>query len=325
MDKKMLLIIFSVISLLIIGGYIYVSYNKLNNRIDLLEKEILNLTNENICKNNTNNREINNNSKISNDIDSEESIQMIPEIQEQFTAESQQELQQNISNTSSESQSLETTRNEVLDLEAKLKDVENLIQDDSNSQGELDYEVLDQQTTGRIDSILDDSTKYNSILNSNSNKQNSSEFDDLENVPNESNSELNDLINREAALDGTELEMHSNIIAENMSEDNVHSLEQINTSDQSLEDAKNIIEKTSNESFNDLNDNQSDKQEIEITVLREKYSHLKVKQLKEVCANNNLSQSGNKHAIIDRIIQNGLLDQLENSSNSVKLSENLTQ
>ena len=37
--------------------------------------------------------------------------------------------------------------------------------------------------------------------------------------------------------------MHSNIIAENMSEDNVHSLEQINTSDQSLEDAKNIIEK----------------------------------------------------------------------------------
>ena len=181
MDKKMLLIIFSVISLLIIGGYIYVSYNKLNNRIDLLEKEILNLTNENVCKNNTNNREINNNSKISNDIDSEESIQMIPEIQEQFTADSQQELQQNISNTSSESQSLETTRNEVLDLEAKLKDVENLIQDDSNSQGELDYEVLDQQTTGRIDSILDDSTKYNSILNSNSNKQNSSEFDDLEN------------------------------------------------------------------------------------------------------------------------------------------------
>ena len=40
MDKKMLLIIFSIISLLIIGGYIYVTYNKLTSKIKLLEKEL---------------------------------------------------------------------------------------------------------------------------------------------------------------------------------------------------------------------------------------------------------------------------------------------
>ena len=48
MDKKMLLIIFSIVSILIVGGYIYVSYNKLNKRIDLLEKEINDIKSDNI-------------------------------------------------------------------------------------------------------------------------------------------------------------------------------------------------------------------------------------------------------------------------------------
>ena len=58
MDKKMLLIIFSIVSILIVGGYIYVSYNKLNKRIDLLEKEINDIKSDNICRL-PNNREIN--------------------------------------------------------------------------------------------------------------------------------------------------------------------------------------------------------------------------------------------------------------------------
>ena len=51
----------------------------------------------------------------------------------------------------------------------------------------------------------------------------------------------------------------------------------------------------------------------------------KVKELKAICHEHGLSQTGNKNALIDRIIEEGVINQLENSSNSVELTENLTQ
>lgn len=330
MDKKMLLIIFSIVSILIIGGYIYVGYNKLNKRLDLLEKEISSVRSDNICKlPNKQTLSGNNNIESTKELEdlaeslSNEEFDLEEQCREQFINSNQQINNEINSNSTSESQSIETTRNEVEQLEDQLRNVENLLDNgDNTSEGVLNYELLDQKTTGRIDSILDDSDKYNSLVTQN--KNNSSEFDDLENVPNEDNSELNELIKRESG-NSPNLELNSNNIAENISEDNMRSLEQIETSNKSIEEAKQIIEKDSQESFHELNDDISDKQQIQESLIRNTYNLKKVKELKAICQEHGLSQTGNKNALIDRIIDEGVINQLENSSNSVELTENLTQ
>ena len=259
MDKKMLLIIFSIVSILIVGGYIYVSYNKLNKRIDLLEKEINDIKSDNICRlpNNSkmNHKDNNLNENTLSNLDDVNDPEK--ECREEFINNMESNQSESNSNTTSESQSIETTRNEVAELENELRNVENLLDEENNPDEQvLNYELLDQQTTGRIDSILDDSDKYNSIVTQN--KHNSSEFDDLENVPNENNSELNELIKKESES-SPGIELNSANIAENISEDQLESLEQIETSKKSIEEAKQIIEKNSEESFEDLNDTASDK------------------------------------------------------------------
>lgn len=323
MDKKMLLIIFSIVSVLIIGGYIYVSYNKLNKRIDLLEKEINSVKSDNICKLPKKEPLLEDKNTVSEQSITEEELHLEEQCREDFINSNQQVDTEINSDTTSESQSLETTRNEVEQLENQLRNVENLLDNgDNTSDGVLNYDLLDEKTTGRIDSILDDSDKYNSLVTQN--KHNSSEFDDLENVPNEDNSELNELIKQESGNSHT-LELNSNTIAENISQDNMESLEQIETSDRSIEEAKQIIEKNSQQSFEDLNDNVSDKQQIEESLIRSTYNSKKVKELKAICQENGLPQTGNKTALIDRLINEGVINQLENSSNSVELTKNLTQ
>jgi len=323
----MLLIIFSIVSILIIGGYIYVGYNKLNKRLDLLEKELSSVRSDNICRL-PNKQSVSEDKNIEStkeleESSSEEELALEEQCREQFINSNQQINSEINSNITSESQSIETTRNEVEQLENQLRNVENLLDNGENtSEGVLNYELLDQKTTGRIDSILDDSDKYNSLVTQN--KNNSSEFDDLENVPNEDNSELNQLIKQESG-NSHALELSSSNIAENISEDNMRSLEQIETSNKSIEEAKKIIENNSQQSFDDLNDNVSDKQQIEESLIRNTYNLKKVKELKAICQENGLSQTGNKNALIDRLIEEGVINQLENSSNSVELTENLTQ
>ena len=221
------------------------------------------------------------------------------------------------SNVSSESQSLETTQNEVQQLENELKNVEYLL-DENKTDTELNYDTLDKQTTGRIDSILDDSVRYSDMVGTG--KHTSSEFDDLENVPSDNNSELNELIKKES-ITAISLEQYSQNIAENSSTELLQSLEAIHSSSKDITEVVNTIENKSKDTFNNINDKQSDKQDIEISVIQKKFS---VKALRSICAKNSLSQSGTKIVLIERIIQNNLSDKLEKTSHSVKLTENLT-
>ena len=115
----------------------------------------------------------------------------------------------------STTRSITATRNEVLDLENQIKNVQEMIDNNEAENGVLNYDELDKNTAGRIDTILNDSDEYNNMLNSVEN--NSSEFDDLENVPDENNSELNELIKQESPHDNT-AELFSGNIGENISE-----------------------------------------------------------------------------------------------------------
>ena len=332
MDKKMLIMIFVVVSSLIITGYIYVSYSKLIEKIEELEKWRASGNNKSVLEkfendsgytsenDNTPSPLKENISKINNDnLAMSETININTHLETVNTV---------MSTSTSESQSVDAVRNEVEELENQLKNVEELIHTQSADEV-LNYDELDKQTSGRIDSILDDSNQYSNMLNSN--KNNSSEFDDLENVPNENNSELNQLIKQESLNDNT-LEMYSNNINENDSEDNLNSLEQLEnnvnmddiinheTNNDNLDNTE-TIEHTSQQSFDNINDETSDKQEIEISVIQKQFS---VKNLKKICVDNNLGISGNKTTLIERIIKNNLSHELENS-NITEKSENLTQ
>ncbi len=327
MDKKTLLIIFSVTSILIIGGYIYNGFNKLNKKIDLLEKELTTLKLENTCqlpkKINVGNQnkmdeelsKKNFSSSISNDTDiikTDREKVIVSNYQYKNTSEVNKSID---SDSTTTSESLTTTRNEVIDLENQLKNVQEMIDNNEVENGTLNYEELDRNTTGRIDTILNDSDEYNNMLNGN--KNNSSEFDDLENVP-ENNSELNELIKQESMVDNNE-ELFSVNVAENISESNMQSLEELKSNSLISED-KNIIENGS-ASFKEVNDQMSDKQDIEISVIEKRFN---VKQLKNICQSNNLPMSGNKKTLIERIINNNLGNELENF-NKPKLTENLTK
>lgn len=326
MDKKMLLIIFSIISLLIIGGYIYVTYNKLTSKIKLLEKELdefkstgaskeildktgNDLTNE-IYSNDD--KSHNNNENFVSEVDQNNSHVVTDLVNNNITG-----YDMINSHTSSESQSLETTQNEVQQLENQLKNVEYLL-DSNDGNAQLNYDKLDQETTGRIDTILDDSDKYVDMLGVQ--KHHSSEFDDLENVPTDNNSELNELIKKES-ITATSLEQYSHSIAENSSNDLLQSLEAIHSSSKDIKNVENTIENKSKDTFSNINDKQSNKQEIEISVIQKKFS---AKTLRTICLDNGLSQGGSKMVLIERIISNNLSDKLEKTSNSVKLTKNLS-
>lgn len=326
MDKKMLLIIFSIISLLIIGGYIYVTYNKLTSKIKLLEKELdefkstgaskeildktgNDLTNE-IYSNDD--KSHNNNENFVSEVDQNNSHVVTDLVNNNITG-----YDMINSHTSSESQSLETTQNEVQQLENQLKNVEYLL-DSNDGNAQLNYDKLDQETTGRIDTILDDSDKYVDMLGVQ--KHHSSEFDDLENVPTDNNSELNELIKKES-ITATSLEQYSHSIAENSSNDLLQSLEAIHSSSKDIKNVENTIENKSKDTFSNINDKQSNKQEIEISVIQKKFS---AKTLRTICLDNGLSQGGSKIVLIERIISNNLSDKLEKTSNSVKLTKNLS-
>lgn len=326
MDKKMLLIIFSIISLLIIGGYIYVTYNKLTSKIKLLEKELDEFKSTGASKeildktgNDLTNEIYSNDDKSHNNNENfiSEVVQNNSHVVTDLANNNITGYDMINSHTSSESQSLETTQNEVQQLEDQLKNVEYLL-DSNDSNAQLNYDKLDQETTGRIDTILDDSDKYVDMLGVQ--KHHSSEFDDLENVPTDNNSELNELIKKES-ITATSLEQYSNSIAENSSNDLLQSLEAIHSSSKDIKNVENTIENKSKDTFSNINDKQSNKQEIEISVIQKKFS---AKTLRTICLDHGLSQGGSKIILIERIINNNLSDKLEKTSNSVKLTKNLT-
>ena len=71
----------------------------------------------------------------------------------------------------------------------------------------------------------------------------------------------------------------------------------------------------------ELADSHDAHQEIEISVIQKKFS---AKTLRTICLDNGLSQGGSKIILIERIINNNLSDKLEKTSNSVKLTKNLS-
>ena len=145
-----------------------------------------------------------------------------------------------------------------------------------------------------------------------------SEFDDLENVPSDNNSELNELIQKESELskNNNEFNINSSIIEENKSIDNLSELrnkdyEESENSDIYINSSK--LNTTDNRSsIVILND-------IEYNVI---YKNFTNKQLRDMCKSNQLIVAGNKKALIERLIDNNLAHLFDNSEVPVNITSN---
>lgn len=323
MDNKYLLymLIGCFITICLLSYASYVTYSQLNFKLEHLRKELTTLSNLNqynprnkldIISNNTDNSKIidgNTSGNIEND------NKNIDVHNTQIGGECEER----------DVNSLEKAKNEVEQLQNELQNIDHLINDSDN----------EEDTTERIDHIINKDEYRDQLLKDtksiepltneivtkvhNLDKGNTtSEFDDLENVPSDNNSELNELIQKESELskNNNEFNINSSIIEENKSIDNLSELrnkdyEESENSDIYINSSK--LNTTDNRSsIVILND-------IEYNVI---YKNFTNKQLRDMCKSNQLIVAGNKKALIERLIDNNLAHLFDNSEVPVNITSN---
>ena len=131
---------------------------------------------------------------------------------------------------------------------------------------------------------------------------NSSEYDDLDNVNAEHNSELNQLIQKESELpEINENDINNNFLQESSSMNKLSDV--FNNTE---------IKKDTMSTNNLLND-------IEYNVIMKNFS---TKELKKLCRDNDLIVAGNKKNLINRLVDNNLKHLLKEESNLLNISSN---
>lgn len=338
MDKKTLLIIFTLVSLIIVAGFIYSKYKTLTNQIAQLKAELagrLSNISHGGGDSDSNIENLSNNSFINT-----------PEVSPDDSANINMSEVVLDSTHSVDNNSIIRARNELSLLQQELHNVEGMIED-SDTESAQNYATMDAKLTHPVDTnaphpvdaklthpvdaklthpvdtnaphpvdtLLDNSTEYTDTLNPlHTNKNNLSEFEDLANVLSDDNSELNQLIQKESKI--LENTGPYNIpITENDSVHNIPSFHNLSLhhlqDDYASEISQNIVMKSAD-------DNETVKQTIKIDLIVKNFSN---KQLKDICRENDLPLGGTKIKLINRVIENGLGHLLNNSPTELNVTE----
>lgn len=209
------------------------------------------------------------------------------------------------------SQSLERTQNEVKDLNNQIEHLDRLIDEESENNANINN--LDEDN--RIENILNETaendvqaaSEYTNEHCDISNREKlpniSSEYEELANYNNENNSELNALIQAEK---NTDTMMNTQQISPVDDTENPEDLQEL----EEHESAENIELNSRNNKIGD---------EIEIEVIVSKYT---LKDLKDLCKRNGLSQTGAKKDLVVRLINldSSILNSASN--NTINISDN---
>ena len=337
MDKKTLLIIFTFVSLVIVGGFIYSKYKTLTNQIAQLKAELaVGGGGDSNIENLSNNSFIN-----------------TPEVSPDDRANINMSDILLDSTNSVDGDSIIRARNELSLLQQELHNVEDLIQDsdtesaqnysndigaahpnDTGAAHPNDIGVTHHKDTGAAhpndtgaahpndigaahpkDALLDNSAEYTSALNPlHTNKNNISEFEDLANVPSDDNSELNQLIHKESQILDT-ISPYNISTTDNASAHNTSSFH--NMSSHHLQDDY-VSEISQNIVMKSADDKESVKKTIKIDLIVKNFSN---KQLKDICRDHYMAIGGAKIKLINRIIENGFGHLLNNSPAELNLTE----
>ena len=241
--------------------------------------------------------------------------------------------------------SIEQTQQEVASLENKLANLDGILENSSYNSDESNTLLnVNTKETNRIDEILNNENTDNNIVsveltkeepitndiidtvNDLDIKNNSSEFDDLENVPNDNNSELQQLIQQESELAET-IQTEPNI-SEIKETSSIDCLSELHQKTQNLSQSFNL-NISSNGAFIPHSENSldlnpevqtgSDKKDIEFSVTYNKYTN---KQLREICKHNGLIIGGSKQQLVSRLLDNHVYEDTFKTNDYINYSSN---
>lgn len=208
----------------------------------------------------------------------------------------------------------EKQNKEVIKLQNEIANIEGLIDTSSN-----ESEYIQGNQTNHIKTVLEKDEYKKKILSETKSAEpvtseilnkvelleknhNSSEYDDLDNVNAEHNSELNQLIQKESELpEINENDINNNFLQESSSMNKLSDV--FNNTE---------IKKDTISTNNLLND-------IEYNVIMKNFS---TKELKKLCRDNDLIVAGNKKNLINRLVDNNLKHLLKEESNLLNISSN---
>ena len=296
MDTKNILIILAT-SLVIIGVLLlYRHINTVNNRLNTIELFL-------------NKQSLSQGIPIKQDSDNDESPPKVLISEKNETIDNQDEQDLN-----SSQQSIERAQNEVENLNNEIERLDRLIDEESENNANINNSnINDLDEENRIENILNETAENNvqgvsEYTNEHcdiSNKEKlpiiSSEYEELANYNNENNSELNALIQAEKDIDNT------------------HITEKISPNDDNQHELQELEEHVSNENIELNSRNNKIGNEIEIEVIVSKFT---LKELKDLCKKNSLSQTGVKKDLVIRLINFNSTIFNSMSNNTINISDN---
>ena len=237
-------------------------------------------------------------------------------------APTQQTMHQSEDNDQLSNNSVDRLNNEIHNLKNDINNIEDLIQDSSygSSNGDsidinaAQYEEqlqnintvndnIDESLIKEVEQVKEFTQQISGSHTDDYQKNNNSEFEDLANVDLEHNSEFDELI---------EDVDHS----EENDEDTDVNEELLDNTPESVVESEENEEEMSLENQVELSDEL--KKEVDIDVISNLYSK---KQLENLCIANNLSKSGNKTTLVQRLLDNNVeLAQDENELSTINSS-----
>jgi len=207
--------------------------------------------------------------------------------------------------------SYDRLHDEVTNLREDINNIEDLLEDSSGGSvsresDDLDAEMYEQQlqnieTTGNHqldESLIEQVQQVNEVVqiatrNDDYIKNNNSEFEDLANVDLEHNSEFDELLEEVSNTDDNTDEA---LLGEESN--NEHEIEENSESDEGEEETVN-----SNDNLDGVEIDSNLKMELDIDVITNSFSKT---QLINLCIENNVSKSGNKTVLVERLIEAGV-------------------
>ena len=300
-----------------LGLYLKKKFDSLEERVSAMNAELFTVRNYMSSEKRLGNEDMfsaNTQQNIALEINNKMSAQTVtPQYNENTVNENMNEqINVNDFQETSPNNSYDRLNDEVTNLRADINNIEDLLEDSSGGSlsresDDLDAEIYEQQlqnieTTGNHpldDSLIEQVQQVNEVVqiasrNDDYIKNNNSEFEDLANVDLEHNSEFDELLEDVSNDDNTE----QALLGEESNNESTGEHEEKLDSDSVEEETVD-----SDDNLDGVEIDSNLKMELDMDVITNSFTKT---ELINLCIENNVSKSGNKTVLVERLIEAGV-------------------
>lgn len=300
-----------------LGLYLKKKFDSLEERVSAMNAELFTVRNYMSSEKRLGNEDMfsaNTQQNIALEINNKMSAQTVtPQYNENTVNENMNEqINVNDFQETSPNNSYDRLNDEVTNLRADINNIEDLLEDSSGGSlsresDDLDAEIYEQQlqnieTTGNHpldDSLIEQVQQVNEVVqiasrNDDYIKNNNSEFEDLANVDLEHNSEFDELLEDVSNDDNTE----QALLGEESNNESTGEHEGKSDSDSVEEETVD-----SDDNLDGVEIDSNLKMELDMDVITNSFTKT---ELINLCIENNVSKSGNKTVLVERLIEAGV-------------------